>query len=243
NTDLTLNGSPEQIQKQLEAKYDRDYITQWQHFLKGISVKRFDSFAQAIKAMNTLGDPQNSPIRLVLQKVYEETSWDNPSPVGKGLKSTKGGFVSWFKRVILRRSVHGSEGNEALSHARSSGDDASAPDTGPIGGAFTGVARIMQARDSNPAVFDNYMSMLGKLRTRLNAINTRGNPEQGARKLMAGTLGGKAELSQGLHLVDERMLNGLSDSQRRILRPLLLRPLMQTFRALVTPAESDVNKI
>src|SRR5699024_9677300 len=71
NTDLTLNGSPEQIQKQLEAKYDRDYVTQWQRFLRGISVKRFDSFAQAIKAMNTLGDPQNSPIRLVLQKVYE----------------------------------------------------------------------------------------------------------------------------------------------------------------------------
>lgn len=243
NADLTLTGSPEQIQKQLEARYDKDYVAQWQKFLKGVSVQRFGSFADVVSAMNTLGDPQNSPMRTLLQTVYDETSWDNPSPVGQGLKSTKGGFTSWFKRVILRRSVHGNEIDEALSHAQSARGGGSRPDVGRIGGAFTGVTKIMQARDSNPAVFDNYMSMLGKLRTRLNAINTRGEPGQGARELMAKTLAGSAELSDGLQLVDERMLNGLDDTQRGILRPLLLRPLMQTFAALVAPAESDLNKI
>src|SRR5699024_646486 len=104
--------------------------------------------------------------------------------------------------------------------------------------------KIMVARDSNPAVFDNYMSMLGKLRTRLNAINNRGEPGPGARELMTKTLAGEgSELSDGLRLVDERMLNGLDQTQRGILRPLLLRPLMQTFRALIGPTESDVNKI
>ncbi len=243
SADLTLTGSPEQIQKQLEAKYDQDYIAQWRKFLQGVSVQRFGSFADAVNSMNMLGDPQNSPMRVLLQKVYDETSWDNPSPVGQGLKSTKGGFSSWFKRVILRRSTHGTEINEALSHAQSSGAEGRL-DAGPIGGAFTGITKIMVARDSNPAVFDNYMSMLGKLRTRLNAINNRGEPGPGARELMTKTLAGEgSELSDGLRLVDERMLNGLDQTQRGILRPLLLRPLMQTFRALIGPTESDVNKI
>src|SRR5699024_7164102 len=73
SADLTLTGSPEQIQKQLEAKYDQDYIAQWRKFLQGVSVQRFGSFADAVNSMNMLGDPQNSPMRVLLQQVYDET--------------------------------------------------------------------------------------------------------------------------------------------------------------------------
>jgi type VI secretion system protein ImpL len=241
STDLTLTGSPEEIQKQLEAMYDKDYITQWRKFLQDVTVKPFGNFAHAVNAMNTLGDPQNSPLRVLLQKVYDETSWDNPSLVKQGLQSAKGGFVAWFKRVILGRQPRGITVDV---------DDAKLPDgnrplkTGPVGAAFAGVAQIMVARDHDPALFDNYLAMLAKLRTRLNAIKNQGDPGPGARKLMAQTLNGSSsELSDGLNLVDEQMLDGLDDGQRTILRPLLLRPLMQTFQALIAPAEGDVNKI
>lgn len=238
-TDLTLSGSPEQIQKQLETLYDKDYVQQWQKFLQGVSVASFGSFAAAVEDMNTLGDPQNSPMRKLVEKVYQETSWDNPSLVDQGLKSAQGGFVNWFKRVILRRQPSGVDLDL---------DNVKGPDgklrAGPVGSAFAGVARLMVARDNNPPLLQNYLDMLARLRTRLNAVKNQGDPGPGARTLMQKTLDGSgSELSAGLQLVDEQMLDGLDDGQRNTLRPLLLRPLMQTFNALVAPTEGEINKV
>ncbi|MGY3041067.1 type VI secretion system protein ImpL [Rhodanobacter sp. TND4EL1] len=238
-TDLTLSGSPEQIQKQLETLYDTDYVHEWQKFLQSVSVAPFDNFAAAVDDMNTLGDPQNSPMRKLIENVYQQTSWDNPSLVDQGLKSAQGGFVGWFKRVILRQQPRGVNLNL---------DNIKGPDgklrTGPVGSAFAGVARLMVARDNNPPLLNNYLDMLAKLRTRLNAIKNQGDPGPGTRDLMQKTLSGSgSELSSGLQLVDEQMLDGLDDRQRNTLRPLLLRPLMQTFSALVQPTELEINKI
>src|SRR5690606_15783280 len=38
------------------------------------------------------------------------------------------------------------------------------------------------------------------------------------------------------------MLNGLAEDQRNTLRPLLLRPLVQAFAALVRPTEGELNQ-
>ncbi|KAG1437595.1 hypothetical protein G6F57_020186 [Rhizopus arrhizus] len=51
-----------------------------------------------------------------------------------------------------------------------------------------------------------------------------------------------SELSVGLALVDEQVLTGLDEKQREALRPLLLRPLTQTFGTLIAPTENEVNK-
>lgn len=240
-TDLTLSGSPEQIQKQLEDLYDKDYVAQWQQFLQGVSVTSFGSFAAAVDDMNILGDPQNSPMRKLIEKVYQETSWDNPSLVDQGLKSAQGGFVGWFKRVILRRQPRGVNLN--LDNVKVKSADGKLR-TGPVGSAFAGVARLMVARDNNSPLLNNYLDVLAKLRTRLNAIKNQGDIGPGARVLMQKTLDGSgSELSSGLQLVDEQMLDGLDDRQRNTLRPLLLRPLIQAFSALVQPTEAEINKI
>jgi type VI secretion system protein ImpL len=42
--------------------------------------------------------------------------------------------------------------------------------------------------------------------------------------------------------VDEQMLTGMSDAQKQMLRPLLVRPLVQTFAMIVLPSESEINK-
>jgi type VI secretion system protein ImpL len=43
--------------------------------------------------------------------------------------------------------------------------------------------------------------------------------------------------------VDEQMLVGMSDSARASLRPLLVRPLMQSFAVIVTPSETEINRV
>ena len=99
--DLTLEGSPEQIQKALTTLYKTEYVREWQKFMQGITVHDFASFDQAVVHMNRLGDPSNSPVGVLLHTLYEQTSWDNPSLVNERLAKGQKSFVEWFKQRIL----------------------------------------------------------------------------------------------------------------------------------------------
>ena len=227
--DLTLAGSPEHVAKELTALYKAEYARQWRQFLQGVSVAEFGSFAQAAAQMDRIGDPRNSPLRTLLEAVNRETVWDNPAAQrsGKG-----GGLVAWFNRVVLGRNpqASGIDGKPAATAM------------GVVGREFQGLARLMQPRDGQPALADAYFEALGKLRSRLNAIKGQGDPGPGARKLMQETLDGNSgEIGEAQRLVDEQMLNGLTESQRNALRPLLIRPVVQAFAALVRPAEAELN--
>jgi type VI secretion system protein ImpL len=77
----------------------------------------------------------------------------------------------------------------------------------------------------------------------LNGLKNQGDPGPGAKAFMQQTLEGSgSELADALRFVDEQMLNGLSDTQKAAMRPLLVRPLMQTFAVIVGPAEAEINK-
>jgi type VI secretion system protein ImpL len=54
--------------------------------------------------------------------------------------------------------------------------------------------------------------------------------------------GSGSELADALKYVDEQMLTGMTDAQKLALRPLLVRPLVQTFAMIVLPSESEINK-
>jgi type VI secretion system protein ImpL len=115
---------------------------------------------------------------------------------------------------------------------------------GPVSQAFAGLARLVDARDGAPAPLDAYLAQLGTLRSRLHAIANEGDVGPGARRFLEATLQGKdSELVAALRHTDEHMLTGLPDAQRQALRPLLLRPLMQTFAALVGPVEVELNRV
>src|SRR5690606_3609506 len=114
---------------------------------------------------------------------------------------------------------------------------------GPIGQQFAGLARLLGAHEGGPPLLHRYFEALGTVRSRFNAIHTQGDAGPGARKLMQQTLDADgSELSAALRLVDEQMLTGLEPGEREVLRPLLLRPLVQGFSALVGPTESELNR-
>lgn len=242
-TDLTLTGSPEHIQKQLRARYDADYIQHWQTFVKGIDVARFTDFADAVRAMNELGDPRKSPLATVLHRVYAETSWETAPTAARGAAAPRGWWSAWFARTILRRPADGTSTGDTPQGGRPD-QGAQVATAGTIGSAFAGVAQALTAHDGRASPFTGYLEILGKLRVRLAAIANAGASGPGARALMGTTLDeGQSELSAGLQWVDEQMLNGLGEEQRDALRPLFLRPLIETFRALIAPAGADVNTI
>ncbi|WP_434662818.1 type VI secretion system membrane subunit TssM [Paraburkholderia sp. A3BS-1L] len=235
--DLTLEGSPEQIQKTLVGMYKTEYAQHWQKFMQGIAVQDFGSFGQAVDAMNRLGDPQDSPIRKILETAYDQTSWDNPSLVNTTLKQAQSGVTGWFKNLFSRATSGPIQANIDIN-----GNPVQMP-MGPVGQAFAGLGRIVVTHD-NGSMLKGYMDSLSKVRTRFNTIKNQGDPGPGARQLMQQTLDGSgSELADSLKFVDEQMLTGLTDDQRKALRPLLVRPLMQAYAVVIQPASAEVNKV
>ena len=106
--DLTFSGSPNQIRKQLTQLYKQEYIAEWRKFLNGIHYAKTNDFKQQTKNIDVLGEPENSPIRSVMNRIAKETSWDNPI-VQAELAAPQMGFVAWFKRKVLNNdesSIH-----------------------------------------------------------------------------------------------------------------------------------------
>ncbi|MCE7032157.1 type VI secretion system membrane subunit TssM [Lysobacter sp. GX 14042] len=239
--DLTLAGSPEHITRELTGLYKTEYAGEWQRFLQGVSVARFGDFEDAVERMNSLGDPSASPLRALLQAVNRETVWDNPAAANALAGAARGGIVAWFNRVVMRRNptpvaVQVDSGTGASGAQEPAG-------AGPVGRQFAGLARLLAGHEGGPPLLDRYFEALGAVRSRFNALHTQGDPGPGARKLMQQTLDAEgSELSVALRLVDEQMLNGLEAGQREVLRPLLLRPLVQGFAALVAPTEAELNR-
>lgn len=149
-------------------------------------------------------------------------------------------------RALLQRARHETSWDAAPSLPAKAEAAAHAAETlrGPVSQAFTGLARLVEPRDGAPAPLEAYLAELGKLRSRLHGIANEGDVGPGARRFLEATLQGKdSELVAALRHTDEHMLTGLAEAQRQALRPLLLRPLMQTFAALLAPAEAELNRV
>lgn len=236
--DLTLEGSPEQVQKTLTQMYKTEYVAEWQKFMRGVSVAEFASFDDAVQRMNRLGDPAASPIGKLMQTLYDETSWDNPSLVNAQLAKAQQGFFAWIKQTLMRGTP-----SQANVNINVTGDGKNIP-MGPIGREFEALGRLMVNRDNSPTLMRTYLEMLSKVRTRYNQIKTQGDAGPAAHKLMQQTLEGNgSELADALRLVDEQMLVGMSDRARASLRPLLVRPLMQAWAVTIAPAEAEINRV
>ncbi|MEY4764754.1 MAG: type secretion system rane subunit TssM [Pseudomonadota bacterium] len=234
--DLTLEGSPEQIEKALVAMYKADYVREWQRFMQGINIAPFDTFEQAQAAMNRLGDPVGSPVDKVFRTLYEQTSWDNPSLLDGRLNKGKLAFVDWFKQKVLGLSP----APVAVNVSVGMGQESAA--LGPIGKEFSALNALMAPRAEGGALFKSYLLSLAKVRARFNQMKTQGDLGPGSRKWMLETLEGGGELAEALKLVDEQMMNGVPEATRQTLRPLMVRPLMQAYAVIVQPAEADINR-
>ncbi|NRR30309.1 type VI secretion system membrane subunit TssM [Oxalobacteraceae bacterium] len=239
--DLTLEGSPEQIQKSLVELYKNDYAKEWQKFMQGVTMRELNGFDAAAAAMNRFGDPQTSPINKLMTTVYQETSWDNPSLLDAGLQKAQTGVMGWFKETILRQKP--SALNVNIGGSPAAGQNAPLQ-LGPVGKEFAGVARIVVTKERDTSLMRGYMDQMSKLRSRFNQIKNQGDTGPGAKQLMQQTLDGNgSELAEALKFVDEQMLTGMTDNQKLAIRPLLVRPLMQTFAVIVKPTEAEINKV
>jgi type VI secretion system protein ImpL len=239
--DLTLEGSPEQIEKNLVDMYKADYTREWQKFVQGIAIADMRGFDGAVAAMNRLGDPQASPVAKILETIHRQTAWDNPAAPDAPVREAQAGFVDWIRTRVMQRAPQ--PANAAASADIRPDGYRSSVTSGPVGREFAPVARIVGRHDRDASLLRSYLDALSRLRTRLNQLKNQGDPGPGAKAFMQQTLEGSgSELADALRFVDEQMLNGAGDTQKAAIRPLLVRPLMQTFAVIVGPAEAEINK-
>lgn len=239
--DLTLTGSPAQIRRELVELYKKEYILEWKKFIRAIDYIPAKDFNNQIKVMNSFGDVEQSPIRKLLAVLAVETSWDNPDAIDESTSLAKQGFVDWFKRTVLQRSSTPIQINIDTSSVNQK-----QAKFGVIGSEFEPLYNLVRVREDNKkrALLDNYLDQLALIRTRINKIGTSGDIGPGTMSWVRQTLQDSgSELNAAQQLVDEQMLAGASDDMRQLLRPIMVKPLMQSFKLLIPIAQQELNRL
>jgi type VI secretion system protein ImpL len=180
-----------------------------------------------------LGESQNSPIRLFLNRVAQETSWDNPV-VQAELAAPQTGFVAWFKRKILRQNNEDAV-KKALQQAQ-----------GPISQEFVVFYQLVRKRDDqqNQSLLDEYLNSLSQVRSKFNDLKNAGDIGPNALTVVKQTINDQASVFNNTQkIVDEKLTVGLNATDQQMLQRLLVSPLTQAFNALLLPAQDEINKL
>ena len=221
-------GTPEDAQAVLEALYKADYEKEWDTFLQSVTVLDFGDLGGASAGLGRLGDPQHSPLKLILARAAQETAWDNPSLVDKALDKT----LDKLKSKVLTRT------DQLLGNQVPAG-----PRYGPMGSYFSALSILATPGEGGTMPIDGYLQLLQKARTRLGAMALSADPCASAREYLQGTLlGTGSELAETQLYVETILLARVDGHGRDLLRPMLLRPLTQAFTALLPAAEQDINR-
>ena len=231
--DLTFSGSPDQIRKQLTQLYKQEYIAEWKKFLNAVHYAKGTDFKADARIVDILGESQNSPIRLFLNRVAQETSWDNPV-VQAELAAPQTGFVAWFKRKILRQNNEDAV-KKALQQAQ-----------GPISQEFVVFYQLVRKRDDqqNQSLLDEYLNSLSQVRSKFNDLKNAGDIGPNALTVVKQTINDQASVFNNTQkIVDEKLTVGLNATDQQMLQRLLVSPLTQAFNALLLPAQDEINKL
>jgi len=224
--DLGQDGNVESNRAELMSLYRAQYINQWTKFVQGIAIQNFTSPAQAASALTRLDDPANSPVKLLLNRVAFETAWDNPSELSKSLDSAAKSLLQ--KTEALFNSNTPATGNNAATQY------------GVVGGVFAGVAQLVKG---DHAPINGYLDQLAKVKSKFVAMSATDDPGLQAGAALKATLSGSgSEMADALAYVDNTMLSSLTPATRDMVRPLLVRPLMQSYSSLSGPMADDINR-
>lgn len=226
---LASNGDFERNRAELEALYKADYVREWSSFLQGVAVRDFTNLPGAAGALGQLADGQSSPLKLILARAAYETAWDNPSELHRTLETARNSLIEKTQKLLS-------------SEAPTNGNAVAGPQLGEVGGKFAVLAK-MTAANGAASPLQAYLDLLGKTKEQLTKISASEEPATGARQLMVATLSGTGSpLADGLQYVDGTLLASASEETRGIVRPLLVRPLIQAYATLIPPVEQDINQ-
>lgn len=232
--DLTLSGSPDQIQKQLVQLYKQDYVNEWRKFLGEVHYAKTDDFTTAVQFIDVLGEQKRSPIRILMEKIAQETSWDNPV-IQAELAAPQTGFVAWFKRTVLNQTSSNVVAHEVAQQPQ-----------GYISQEFTFFYEFVRKRDDqqNKSLLDDYLNNLAQVRSKFNNLKNTGDIGPNALMTVSQTLNDQNSIFNSVQKnMDEKLTVGLNSQNQQIVHKIIVSPFIQCFESLLTPAQNEVNKL
>ena len=217
---------------EIEKLYRDDYVNAWMKFLQGLAVShRPGDIAQAAKMLERLADSQNSPIKLILQRVVYEASWDNPAQIASAVQGAREKITD----AGLGRS-------RVLSRA----PDIRSLDNryGPLGLKFAPLDAILDGEKQGTQLLASYLERLGRLKGQLNPIASSDDQPTVALKLIQNTLNGSgSEFAETMQFIDNTLLSAVREQAfKDILRPLLTAPLFKSYATLLLPVEQSLEE-
>jgi type VI secretion system protein ImpL len=213
---------------ELLAMYKAAYTREWTNFIAGLSINNFRGLDDAIGRVNRLSDMRQSPIRRAFARVAYETAWDNPAILKR---KTQPSDEKNIKAEIVNRLL--AEGGPP--------SDAALNQMGELEERFSIFNKMTAERGGEPALTP-YLAILSRVKVRLEAIKSSGEPGKTARGFMKGTMESSSELIEGGQLVDGQLLAGTNAELRALLKPILLRPFHASYGAVLPLANSDINQ-
>ena len=219
----------ENNRRELLAMYKAAYTSEWRKFIAGLSINGFRNINESINGIDRLSDFNQSPLRRVFARVAYETEWDNPQFLKESpLKEEKN-----IKEAIVDR---------LLSESDSRAKRQTNVDAGEVEEKFALFARMTSEKEGSPTLVP-YFGALGKVKSRLESIQSSGDAGKSARQLMKSTAdAGDSELITGMQIVDGQLLAGADAEMRDVLKPILLRPFTSSYGVLIPLANSDINQ-
>lgn len=230
-----LQLSPEDFEKnriELLTMYKQSYAREWMTFLSSLSVNNFRGLDDAVGRIDRLSNLKQSPLRRVYARVAYETSWDNPALMKDASAAPSNGNL---KTAIVNKLLSNSDSSNSTSHT-------SEKQFGELEGKFALLGE-MTTDKTGQALINPYLGLLSKIKSRLEAIGSSGEPGKSARKLMKSTIESSgSELVEGVQLVDGQMLAGADSDMRDAIRPVLMKPFTSSYGALLGLANNDINQ-
>lgn len=213
----------------LLTMYKAAYAREWINFTAGLSINNFRNLGDAVTRVDRLSDFKQSPIRRIFVRIAHETSWDNPQLLQASARKED----SDLKAALVKR---------LLTDDQASNSQRSPNQVGELEDRFGLFDRLTSESGGSPGLTP-YLSALGKMKSRLESINSSGEPGKSARTLMKNTIESSgSELVEGVQIVEGQLLAGADTELRSLLKPMLLRPFTSSYGALLPLANNDINQ-
>ncbi|RAU47850.1 MULTISPECIES: type VI secretion protein IcmF/TssM N-terminal domain-containing protein [unclassified Pseudomonas] len=223
--------------REFMARYKRDYAQVWYALLNGVGIRHFTDMANATEQLSLLSDVQNSPVKLLLSAVNDNTRWDLPAPREPQAPGTAPQDSFWSKATGLF------DGPQKPSAAMLS--PLPSIDDGSLAKRFEPVSRVFAAQNSEGAdstIMDRYLAALRKLKVRMNNIQRSQDVGKSSKQLISETLEGQpSEVTNVRNYVEttvDTSQGGLSAS----LQGLFSLPIQFAWETLRDPAGQQIAK-
>ncbi|MGF6092453.1 type VI secretion protein IcmF/TssM N-terminal domain-containing protein [Pseudomonas sp. 18173] len=220
--------------REFMTRYKRDYTQAWYSFIDSVGVRHFTDMANATQQLALLSDVQNSPVKILLAAVNDNTQWDVPAPretLQAGIKPDDG----FWSGILDGKKV---SPNTLISPLPAVDDGSLAKRFEPVSRVFA----VQNAEGADSTIMDRYLAALRKLKVRMNNIQRSQDVGKSSKQLISETLEGlPSEVTSVRNYVEttvDTSQGGLSES----LQGLFSLPIQFAWETLRDPAGQQIAK-